>query len=739
MRPPRIASPLTRTLAFGLALCAGPAAPRAPAQAVARPHVTAELVSEYQTIAPGATWLVALRLVSDPEWHTYWRNPGDAGSPPALEWALPPGFRAGPILWPVPRRIEEPPLAVYGYEGEALFLTEVEAPRDLRPGRTVELRVRASWVVCRVDCIAEEADLTSRVGVVAGSGTRDPRWSAPLRTAFASLPRVMPEWRLSAAPTATGYTLRIAPPADWVRPMDSVLFLSAGGGVIRHAATQQSTAASGGYTLALTRSEYATAAATHLEGLLVSSSGWDSAGLVRAIDIIVPVAAVAAGASAAGAAAAGAAAASAAAAGSLEPGASLPIWLVFGLAFAGGILLNLMPCVFPVVSLKVLGFTALAAEGRRRAWQHGAAFAAGVLAAFWALAAVLLALRGAGRALGWGFQLQSPAFVAALALLMFAIGLNLLGVFEVGTSFPRLARVPLPAAPLMASFGTGVLATVLATPCTAPFMGVALGFGLTQPAPYALAVFTLLGLGMASPYAVLAAWPTLLARLPRPGEWMVTFKQAVAFPLFATTAWLVWVLAQQAGADAVLRMLIGLTLLAVAAWAIGRWNRLAASRRAYVLSRGLAAVCAVAAIVLAVPHARGGADLGPAHASRDGAPARGGTAWEPWSADRVAELRRAGRAVFVDFTAAWCLTCQVNERVALRARAVRERLRALDVATLKADWTSRDSAIATALAGFGRSSVPLYVLYPRDAGRPPALLPTLLTTRIVIEALESAK
>ena len=455
MRHPRIVSPLTRTLACSLALCAGPAAPRALAQAVARPHVTAELVSEYETIAPGATWVVALRLVSDPEWHTYWRNPGDAGSPPALEWALPPGFRAGPILWPVPRRIEEPPLAVYGYEGEALFLTEVEAPRDLRPGRAVELRVRASWVVCRVDCIAEEADLARRVGVVAGSGTRDERWSAPLRTAFARLPRVMPDWRVSAAPTATGYALRVAPPPDWTRPTDSVLFLAATGGVIQHAAAQPSTAASEGYTLALTRSEYATAAATHLEGLLVSSSGWDAAGVVRAIEIKVPVAAVAAGAAAASATAAG----------------SLPFWLVLGLAFAGGILLNLMPCVFPVVSLKVLGFTALAAEGRRRAWQHGAAFAAGVLAAFWALAAVLLPLRGAGRALGWGFQLQAPAFVAALALLMFTIGLNLLGVFEVGTSFPRLARVPLPASPLVASFGTGVLATVLAPAGTPPGMG----------------------------------------------------------------------------------------------------------------------------------------------------------------------------------------------------------------------------------------------------------------------------
>jgi thiol:disulfide interchange protein DsbD len=213
----------------------------------------------------------------------------------------------------------------------------------------------------------------------------------------------------------------------------------------------------------------------------------------------------------------------------------------------------------------------------------------------------------------------------------------------------------------------------------------------------------------------------------------------VAFPLFATTAWLVWVLAQQAGADAVLRMLIGLTLLAVAAWVIGRWNPLASSRRAYRLSRGLAAACAVSAIALALPHARGGADRARAHAGGDVAPAPASTPWGPWSADRVAELRRAGRAVFVDFTAAWCLTCQVNERVALSARTVRERLRALDVATLKADWTSRDSAIARALAGFGRSSVPLYVLYPRDARRPPALLPTLLTPRIVIEALERAK
>jgi len=711
MLRPSTAGIVARSLLLGVALATVLAERHTRAQVVSRPHVTAELVSELDAIAPGTTWLVALRLVTEPEWHSYWRNAGDSGSPPSLDWTLPAGFRAGEILWPVPRRVPEPPLAVYGYEGEALFLTEIEAPRDLTPGRTVSLAVHADWVVCRVECIAGDADLTRRVSVAAGANTPDPRWSEPLRAAHSKLPRPMPAFRASAFPTATGYRLSVAPAAGWDRPLDGVLFFPAANGVLDHAAPQPLARSGAAFTLTLTRSEYASSPASRLTGLLVSPAGWDSSGAVTGFEVDVPVEAAAA----------------------RVPVGSLAFWLTLVLALAGGLLLNLMPCVFPVISLKVLGFASLAAQGRRRAWHHGLVFAAGVLAAFLALGGLLLALRGAGGGLGWGFQLQSPAFIAALACLMFGLALNLLGVFEVGTSLTRLGAAEAPVPRLASSFGAGVLATVVATPCTAPFMGVALGFALTQPPAYALLVFAMLGLGMASPYALLAASPRLLALLPRPGAWMIVFRQAVAFPLFATVAWLIWVLAQQTDADGVLRALLGLTLLSVAAWTLGRWDRLAASRRARLTSRTAAAAIAMAALALAIPGART-----PAGAAAEAAEAAEAF-WEPYSAQRLAELRREGRPVFVDFTAAWCLTCKVNERLALGTRVVRDRLRQLGVTTLKADWTTRDPEIERALAAFGRNSVPLYVLYHRNASATPAVLPTLLTPSIVLEALDGLR
>lgn len=699
----RCARRLVRVLILGVALAGFAPAQDGRAQADSRSHLTAELVSESDAIVPGARFLVALRLVADPDWHIYWRNPGDAGSPPSLTWSLPPGFRAGPILWPVPRLVPEPPLAAYGYEGEALFLTEIEAPPGLRPGQVVPLAAHASWVVCKVDCIAGEADLARRVRVSAPEATPDRRWSGPLRAAFAALPRPVPEWRVSAVAEPAGYRLRLEPTAGRGRSPDSVIFFAAAGDVIRHAAPQLLARDRDVLTLALARSEYAAGPATRLAGLLVATPGWDVAGAVPAMEVDVPVAPA-----------------------QVAMGASPTLWLALVLAFLGGILLNLMPCVFPVVSLKVLGFASLAAEGRQRAWHHGLAFAAGVVAAFWALAAALLVVRGAGGALGWGFQLQSPAFVAVMALLMVAIGLNLLGALDVGSALTRLAGVAPDAPRLTASFGTGVLATVVATPCTAPFMGVAVGFSLTQPAASALLVFTLLGLGMAAPYALLAASPRLRTYLPRPGAWMETFRQAMAFPLFATAAWLVWVLAQQSGAGAVLRVLIGMTLLALAAWVLGRWNPLVVSARARAASRTAATLAATTALLVAIPPSSV-----PAPPNRP--------AWERYSAQRVADLQRAGRIVFVDFTAAWCLTCMVNERVALDAAPVRERFRELDVATLKADWTSRDPRIAEALASFGRNSVPLYVLHHRDARVPPTILPTVLTPSIVLAALDAAQ
>jgi thiol:disulfide interchange protein len=390
-------------------------------------------------------------------------------------------------------------------------------------------------------------------------------------------------------------------------------------------------------------------------------------------------------------------------------------------AFLGGLLLNLMACVFPVLAFKAFGLAGLAGEARRVARGHGLAYAAGVVVSFWAVAGALLALRAGGATLGWGFQLQSPVVNAALAGVFFWMAMLLLGVCTVGGRFMGIGQRLAGAGGLRGAFASGVLATVVASPCTAPFMGTALGYALVQPAAVALTVFTALALGLALPYVALTFAPGLSRWLPRPGAWMETMPQALAFPLLATVVWLVWVASLQGGPDAVRAIAIELLLLGLAAWLFGRF-RLRAVRVAALL-------CVAGAAVV-------GARVAPDAGAR--APvAAGGLAWEPWSPARVAALRAEGRPVFVDFTAAWCVTCQVNERVALAAPAVAAKMRALGVVPVRADWTRPDADIAHALEAFGRDGVPLYVLYPGAPDAPARILPQLLTPDLVVAELDA--
>ena len=684
------------------------------AQAVRQPFATAELVSARDTIAPGAKWLVALRLVADPGWHSYWRNAGDAGSPPTVEWKLPEGFEAGPLLFPEPDLIETPPLAAYGYYEEALFLTEITAPRSLPAGREVRIEGFATWVVCEEECVPGEAMLGRTV--FTGSpveGGRNSAWHSRLRGVFDAIPRPRAEWKVAAHSTDGGYLIRIDPPEGFERSLSEVQFFAGEGGVIEHASPQPVERADGEYRLAIERSAYATESAGRLEGLLISPSGWDPEGEVTAMVVDLPVSPEAAPATAAAAP---------------PPGTPTTPWIPLLMAFAGGILLNLMPCVFPVVSLKVLGLVKTATEERTSVWPHSLAFTVGVVGTFLILGSVLVVARAAGESVAWGFQLQSPGFVVAMAYIIFVLGLVLAGVFEVGLSLTRLGGWALPSRGSAASFGTGVLATVVATPCTAPFMGVAIGYGLTRSALEGLLVFGLLGAGMALPYLILAGWPGLLNRLPKAGGWMEGFKQAMAFPLFATVAWLIWVLGQQTGIDAVLAVLVGLTALGVAGWIVGRWSWAAASARTRAVTRPFAALAFAGAIALGAS-----ATGAPGMEAEDGS---SGLVWEEYSPERVTELRRAGTPVFVDFTAAWCLSCKWNERVALSASSVEEGFRSRGVALLKADWTSKDPVIARTLESFGRSGVPLYLLYHPDESKPPIVLPAILTPSTVLSALD---
>ena len=689
------------------------------AQPVRVDHAEAELVAAAEAVVPGQPVSVGLIIRHDPHWHTYWRVPGDSGLPTTINWQLPAGFAAGPIEWPVPKRMPIGPLMNFGYDGELLLAVQVSVPKDVAPGQTVQLKARADWLICKEVCIPGGADLQLALPVREAAA---PSRLAPLfASTRAQVPR--PAKLDAASATIDGARVRLAyRPAAPVRQLE---FFPLEESRIEPAAAQTLRSEADGAALYLTAAQPVAAEFSRLKGVLVANGGpvaADRGGWAGEIDlplvagVIPPVTA--------------SPAASVAAAGGTT---AVTFWVALAGAFVGGLILNLMPCVFPVLSLKLVGLMqherAEAATRRRHPSlrAHGGAFAAGVVLCFVLLAGLLLALRAAGAQLGWGFQLQTPWVIAALMLLFFVIGLNLIGTFEFifGGSLASLGGTGRQAGSgLGSSFATGLLAVVVAAPCTAPFMGAALGYAVTQPAPIALAVFAMLGIGMATPYVALTWMPALLKQLPRPGVWMLRFRQAMAFPMFATCVWLVWVLAQQIGIDALALVLGGLVLTALAAWAFGLAQ---GGARRWRLVALLAAPIALYAVF--------GATWPAAHApSREISQAAGPQGWQPWSRSAQEAQLAAGKPVFVDFTAAWCVTCQANKRMALNRDAVREAFDRRGVTLLRADWTNRDDEITSELARFNRNGVPLYVLYDRRGT--PHLLPELLTERIVLDALD---
>jgi len=696
------------------------------------PHSEATLLSDVSSIAPGEPFTVGLRIQLEEGWHSYWKNPGDAGEATSIEWALPDGFEAGAIQWPYPHRVPFGPMTSYGYSDEVVHPVTITPPDTLSPGRSVTLAGRAGWLVCDEICLPAEGDV-ERTVTVASAPESSPEAEA-IAAARSKRPERVDRWTVQAARSSGSYTLALTPPAGGQPDLEGTYFFPAEKDVLDYAAPQPLSRAGDSYLLSLQQSDYAQSPADTLRGVVVAPEGtaWDAAGNVRAMQVSVPVDSTLSDLGPV----------TAASAPSSGGGLSLPWALVF--AFAGGLLLNLMPCVFPVISVKILGFAEQAGEDDSAIRRHGLLFGAGVVVSMWILAGVLLAVRAAGSQVGWGFQLQSPTFVALMTLLFFGIGLNLLGVFEVGTRLMSLGgrlQTSGPASGNTGAFMTGILATVVATPCTAPFMGAALGVALTLSTVGGLLIFTALGMGMALPYVGLSMAPRLLDRLPKPGAWMETLKQFFAFPMFATAVWLVWVFGQQTGNGGVAMLLFGLVLLGMAAWVAHRWSDPTLSRTVTLLTRGLSIVMVVGAVGAAVI----GASTGTASASSAGSASGGESApetvaeaegaWTSFSPQRVDSLRAAGRPVFVDFTAAWCLTCQVNKRTVLNTAAVQQAFEERNVALLKADWTNRDPQITKALRSHGRSGVPVYVLYAGDDSEP-TLLPEVLTQDIVTNALD---
>lgn len=688
---------LAKTLAAALAaLGLAAAANGAP---VDSGHARAELLSAVDTAVPGQQVDLALRLELDRGWHTYWENPGDSGLPARISWTLPAGVTAGPIEWPVPQRIPTPPFMTYGYEDEVTLPLRVALDPDLASGGSLTLNAHAQYLVCREVCLPEQARLELTLAL--GESTRpDPAAQAAIAQARGRLPRPAPP-ELAVSAGRHGDALYL----EWDGALQrSAYFYAAEPQRLEHPAEQSLMHTAGGQALQLTPSSLADGPVERLRGVLAAEPGFGPERALSAVRVDLPVAALAAPPA------------------TTEPApAHFGLALALALAFAGGVILNLMPCVFPVLALKVTGLAG-AAGGRARA--VGLAYAGGVLASVWVLAAVLLALRAGGHAIGWGFQLQNAPFVAALALLMTAVGVNLLGAFEVGAGLAARAGELDRRGGLGGAALAGVLAVLLATPCTAPFMAAALGYALAQPPAHALAVFTALALGLAAPFLALAELPGLAARLPRPGPWMLRLRQGLAFPMLAAALWLSWVYGRERGHDAGVLLIGAMLVLAFALWAVGLLQRRGTWPARVSAVAGALATAALLAAALRLP------------AAASDASAAGALAWQPWSEAAVAEHRAAGRPVFVDFTADWCLTCKVNERVALGSARVVRAFAARGVVALKADWTRHNPAITRALAGFGRSGVPLYLYYP--PGGEGRVLPELLTPGVVLSALEAS-
>ena len=710
-------------LAFA-AMAPGFAAAAAPAPG----HVAAQLVAEQTALVPGTTATVALRLAIEPGWHTYWRNPGESGLPTTLAWKLPAGYKAGDIEWPAPRALKAGPLVNYGYENVVLHLVPITVPSDAKPGSTAALAARADWLVCRETCIPEGADL-SLVLPVAASAAPDPKWSKAIADTRAAFPRPLAGWGATAVASGSTIALTLVPPQGAADPGALQFFAQDERRIAPSVAQSFTRRADGRYVLTLPVASDLAPGFQRLQGVLAAEGGFaGDTGLVRAIAVDVALS---------GTPTAGPKPRLTETTVDLAPaaqpteaaGTSLPVSLAF--AFVGGLLLNLMPCVFPVLSLKALGLASARGAERATMRAQGLAFAAGVVTTFVALAALLLALRGAGEQLGWGFQLQSPAVVTALAVLFFALALNLSGLFEFASLVPSGIATWSHSNRQIDAFASGVLAVVIASPCTAPFMGAALGYALGAAPQVTFGIFVALGLGMALPYLALAWFPAWRRVLPRPGPWMLRLKQLLAFPLYGTVVWLVWVLGAQLDNDAVLRIGVVLVTVAFALWA---WR---GYRGGGARGWGVVAVAgALAGLAIAWPLLGGGRAALPvdrAVSQSGGAQSPGEGQWLPYSEARVAQLTGEGRTVFVDFTAAWCVTCQVNERFVLHSPAVREEFRRLGIVLMRADWTRRDPEITHSLAALGRSGVPVYAFYRK--GRPPQLLPEILQKKTVLAAL----
>lgn len=673
-------------------------------------HVSARMVSSVESVEPGKPFTVGLLLQHDEGWHTYWKSTA-TGYATSIDWDLPEGFSASAIQWPTPIIYDFMGTIEYVYEDRILLPVTITPPDSL-PGDSVTLPFTADWLMCEDTCVpgSVSAELVLPVNR-SGSPSQSSSWASLFRETEDTQPTGPEPYQLEAWSDAR--TVHLAVIGDQLP--DQLVFFDATATLQPHEQADLSRPEDSTLLLKLPLDKAADSPPDRLTGVLRAADGWPALDQRPGLQVDLPIS--------------DQPPAKMAAADTTAPGPA-NLASILGLAFLGGLILNLMPCVFPVLGIKIMGFVSQAGEERAKIVRHGLVFTSGVLVSFWLLAAVLLLLRSGGQELGWGFQLQSPAFVFFLTLFLFAFALNMSGLFEFGQSAVGLGSQLTAKSGYSGSFFSGVLATVVATPCAAPFLAPALGAALALPAFTSFVVFTAIAIGLSTPYLLLSAFPELIRKLPRPGPWMETFKQLMSFLLYATVAYLLWVLAGQLTPQggfspyALLHVLFAMVILALGLYAFGRWGAFHRPKpirfTAYVATASLIA----ASLLYGLPN------------PSDETAAASQVQWEEWEPGKATELARSGKTVYVDFTARWCVTCQTNKATVFSSNKVRDFVSDPDVVLLKADWTSQDDRISQALAAFDRSAVPFNLVYHPEDPENPLVLPEILTAGIVLRAFQ---